>query len=50
MLERQLDLLWRAEWKIIELSCEKFLKSLGSEKDVMIVFEAIKFPDKIVDE
>ena len=31
VLERQLELLRQAGWKIIELSCEKFLKSSGSE-------------------
>lgn len=38
VLERQLNLLRRVGWKIIELSCEKFLKSSGSEEDAMIVF------------
>ena len=47
VLERQLELLRQAGWKIIELSCEKFLKSSGSEEDAMIVFEAIEFPDEI---
>ena len=47
VLERQLDLLRQAGWKIIELSCEKFLKSSGSEEDAMIVFEAIEFPYEI---
>ena len=47
VLERQLELLRQAGWKIIELSCEKFLKSSGSEEDAMIVFEAIEFPYEI---
>jgi len=47
VLERQLELLRQVGWKIIELSCEKFLKSSGSEEDAMIVFEAIEFPDEI---
>ena len=47
VLERQLNLLRQAGWKIIELSCEKFLKSSGSEEDAMIVFEAIEFPEEI---
>ena len=47
VLERQLELLRQRGWKIIELSCEKFLKSSGSEEDAMIVFEAIEFPDEI---
>ena len=47
VLERQLELLRQAGWKIIELSCEKFLKSSGSEEDAMIVFEAIEFPDEV---
>ena len=47
VLERQLELLRQAGWKIIELSCEKFLKSSGSEEDAMIVFEAIEFPEEI---
>ena len=47
VLERQLELLRRVGWKIIELSCEKFLKSSGSEEDAMIVFEAIEFPYEI---
>jgi len=47
VLERQLELLRQAGWKIIELSCEKFLKSSGSEEDAMIVFEAIEFPYEV---
>ena len=47
VLERQLNLLRQAGWKIIELSCENFLKSSGSEEDAMIVFEAIEFPYEI---
>ena len=47
VLERQLELLRQAGWKIIELSCEKFLKSSGSEEDAMVVFEAIEFPYEI---
>ena len=47
VLERQLELLRQAGWKNIELSCEKFLKSSGSEEDAMIVFEAIEFPYEI---
>ncbi|WP_455118709.1 hypothetical protein [Rothia dentocariosa] len=47
VLERQLNLLRQAGWKIIELFCEKFLKSSGSEEDAMIVFEAIEFPYEI---
>ena len=47
VLERQLELLRQAGWKIIELCCENFLKSSGSEEDAMIVFEAIEFPYEI---
>ena len=47
VLERQLNLLRRVGWKIIELFCEKFLNSSGSEEDAMIVFEAIEFPYEI---
>ena len=38
VLERQLELLRQAGWKIIELSCEKFLKSSGSVKEITIWF------------
>ena len=47
VLERQLELLRQAGWKIIELCCENFLKSSGSEEDAMIVFEAIEFPYEV---
>ena len=43
VLERQLELLRQAGWKIIELSCEKFLKSSGSEEDAMIVLKLLSF-------
>ncbi len=47
VLERQLNLLRQAGWKIIELSCEKFLKSSGSAEAAVMVFEAIEFPYEI---
>ena len=47
VLERQLELLRQAGWKIIELSCEKFLKSSGSAEAAVMVFEAIEFPYEI---
>ena len=47
VLERQLDLLRQAGWKIIELSCEKLLESSGSAEAAVMVFEAIEFPGEI---
>ena len=47
VLERQLELLRRAGWKIIELSCEKLLESSGSAEASVMVFEAIEFPDEV---
>ena len=47
VLERQLDLLRQAGWKIIELSCEKLLESSGSAEAAVMVFEAIEFPDEV---
>ena len=47
VLERQLELLRQAGWKIIELSCEKLLESSGSAEAAVMVFEAIEFPDEI---
>ena len=47
VLERQLELLRRAGWKIIELSCEKLLESSGSAEASVMVFEAIEFPGEI---
>ena len=47
VLERQLELLRRAGWKIIELSCEKLLESSGSAEAAVMVFEAIEFPYEI---
>ena len=47
VLERQLDLLRQAGWKIIELSCEKLLESSGSAEASVMVFEAIEFPGEI---
>ena len=47
VLERQLELLRQAGWKIIELSCEKLLESSGSAEASVMVFEAIEFPDEI---
>ena len=47
VLERQLELLRQAGWKIIELSCEKLLESSGSEEAAVMVFEAIEFPYEI---
>ena len=47
VLERQLELLRQAGWKIIELSCEKFLESSGSAEAAVMVFEAIEFPYEI---
>ena len=44
VLERQLELLRQAGWKIIELSCEKLLESSGSAEAAVMVFEAIEFP------
>ena len=47
VLERQLELLRQAGWKIIELSCEKLLESSGSAEASVMVFEAIEFPGEI---
>ena len=47
VLERQLELLRQAGWKIIELSCEKLLESSGSAEAAVMVFEAIKFPYEV---
>ena len=47
VLERQLELLRQAGGKIIELSCEKLLESLGSAEAAVMVFEAIEFPGEI---
>ena len=47
VLERQLELLRRAGWKIIELSCEKLLESSGSAEASVMVFEAIEFPGEV---
>ena len=47
VLERQLELLRQAGWKIIELSCEKLLESSGSEEAAVMVFEAIEFPYEV---
>ena len=47
VLERQLELLRQAGWKIIELSCEKLLESSGSAEASVMVFEAIEFPYEI---
>ena len=47
VLERQLELLRQAGWKIIELSCEKLLESSGSAEAAVMVFEAIEFPYEI---
>ena len=47
VLERQLELLRRAGWKIIELSCEKLLESSGSAEASVMVFEAIEFPYEV---
>ena len=44
VLERQLELLRQAGWKIIELSCEKLLESSGSAEAAVMVFEAIEVP------
>ncbi len=49
VLERQLELLRQAGWKIIELSCEKLLESSGSAEAAVMVFEAIEFPYEIPD-
>ena len=49
VLERQLELLRQAGWKIIELSCEKLLESSGSAEAAVMVFEAIEFPEEIPD-
>ena len=46
VLERQLELLRPAGWKIIELSCEKLLESSGSAEASVMVFEAIEFPEE----
>ena len=43
VLERQVELLRQAGWKIIELSCEKLLESSGSAEAAVMVFEAIEF-------
>ena len=47
VLERQLELLRQAGWKIIEFSCEKLLESSGSAEAAVMVFEAIEFPGEI---
>ena len=47
VLERQLELLRQAGWKIIEFSCEKLLESSGSEEAAVMVFEAIEFPYEV---
>ena len=47
VLERQLELLRQAGWKIIEFSSEKLLESSGSEEAAVMVFEAIEFPYEI---
>ena len=47
VLERQLELLRQAGWKIIELSCEKLLESSGSAEASVMVFEAIEFPYEV---
>ena len=49
VLERQLEWLRQAGWKIIELSCEKLLESSGSAEASVMVFEAIEFPEEIPD-
>jgi len=49
VLERQLELLRQAGWKIIELFCEKLLESSGSAEASVMVFEAIEFPEEIPD-
>ena len=43
VLERQLELLRQAGWKIIEIPCKKIQNSSGSEEASVIVFEAIEF-------
>ena len=47
VLERQLELLRQAGWKIIEIPCKKIQNSSGSEEASVIVFEAIEFPYEI---
>ena len=47
VLERQLELLRQAGWKIIEFSCEKLLESSGSAEAAVMVFEAIEFPYEV---
>ena len=47
VLERQLELLRQAGWKIIELFCEKLLESSGSAEAAVMVFEAIEFPYEV---
>ena len=47
VLERQLELLRQAGWKIIEFSSEKLLESSGSEEAAVMVFEAIEFPYEV---
>ena len=47
VLERQLELLRQAGWKIIEIPCKKRQNSAGSEEAAGIVFEAIEFPYEI---
>ena len=49
VLERQLELLRQAGWKIIEFSSEKLLESSGSAEASVMVFEAIEFPEEIPD-
>ena len=47
VLERQLELLRQAGWKIIEFSSEKLLESSGSAEAAVMVFEAIEFPYEV---
>ena len=47
VLERQLELLRQAGWKIIEIPCKKIQNSSGSEEASVIVFEAIEFPYEV---
>ena len=43
VLERQLELLRQAGWKIIELSCEKLLESSGSAEAAVMVLRLLSF-------
>jgi len=45
VLERQLELLRQAGWKIIEFSCEKLLESSGSAEAAVMVFEDLHWLD-----